>query len=300
VDGGFDDYLQPGDCCDGCIAILGATDMRESSDGRAEDLISLAEVWHKVRPVRWSLAAGALIGALAAWALTGLIQPVYRAQVTVLPAKQTDTGGGLNGIAGQVGGLAALAGLNIGGNDSQAGSLEYLKSSALAQKFIETHGLMPVLGVPTMAGAVRKFHKDTLRVSEDKQSGLITISANSVDPAKARAWANEFVSMANQGLRNRAIAEAQATLDYLNPEIEKTSTIQTRDSLYRIVESQLKTIAVAKGREEYAFRVIDSALLPDDDDIVRPNKAIYTAAGFILGGLLGAWFWSKLTHRTRG
>ncbi len=63
----------------------------------------------------------------------------------MLPTKTPESSNGLGGIASQVGGLAALAGVNLQSNENIVAASEYLRSDGLARKFIDSHGLMVLL-----------------------------------------------------------------------------------------------------------------------------------------------------------
>ena len=76
-----------------------------------------------------------------------LKQPnLYRSEVLLAPAEAKNNGG-LSALAGQFGGLASLAGVNIGGqstNKTQL-ALEVLKSRKFVSSFIEKHNILPDL-----------------------------------------------------------------------------------------------------------------------------------------------------------
>jgi uncharacterized protein involved in exopolysaccharide biosynthesis len=279
----------------------------------SEQSLSLGDVWRVLAPIKWTLIAGAVLGAVLGWGASRLIHPIYRATTTMLPTKSPESSNGLGGIATQVGGLAALAGINLQPNDNSVGSGEYLRSNTLMGKFIDSHDLMPILypnrwdgrkhegipgrfgGAPTESAAIRRLKASVVKISEDKRTGLLTVTVDWRDPALARQWANDFVALANNGLRTRAIVDAQATIDYLNGQIEKTQSVQIREALYRIVETQLKTLALANVREDYAFRVVDAAVLPDDGSVVSPKRWLFTAFGLLFGACALGWVRSKFS-----
>jgi uncharacterized protein involved in exopolysaccharide biosynthesis len=292
--------------------------MSDQPVSRAEKTISLMEIWQFLAPIKWPLFVGGIFGAILGFGGSWLIHPVYRATTTMLPTKSPEASNGLGGIASQVGGLAALAGINLQPNDNSVGSQEYLRSDTLKRKFIETHDLMAVLlpnrwdpvrrqGIPGILGkaptesdGVRRL-KSVLKISEDKRTGLVTLIVDWRDPSLASQWANDFVKIANDSLRTRAMSDAQATIDYLNEKIDKSPSVQVKESLSRIIESELKTLALAKVREDYAFRVVDVAVLPDDVDIVKPQRFVMAVVGFLFGAaLFGLSKARRVSRRARG
>jgi uncharacterized protein involved in exopolysaccharide biosynthesis len=282
---------------------------------QSEDSISISDIARAIAPIKWPLLIGAICGAGIGLGSSWLFTPIYRATTTMLPTKSPESSNALGGIASQVGGLAALAGINMQGNDNQVASSEYLRSNTLASRFIDSHRMMPMLfpdkwdarrgdwipnrsGPPTESAGVRKFHTNIVKISEDKRTSLLTLTFDLSDPNLAYHWANEFVSMANDGLRSRAILDAKNTISYLNGEIDKTQSIQVKESLYKIIEVQYRTLALANSREDYAFRVVDAAVMPDREDKVFPKRALFGLAGLIVGAVLfGA---TRSIRRNRG
>src|SRR5271165_858867 len=160
----------------------------------SEGSISFSDIWGAIEPIKWTLLTGALCGALIGFGASWLFTPVYRATTTMLPTKSPESNNGMGGVADKVGGLAALAGIDIKGDDSEVASSEYLKSNTLAARFIETHDLMPMLfpgrwdagrrewihsrfrSVPTESAGVRKLHTKVIKISEDKRTNLVTLT----------------------------------------------------------------------------------------------------------------------------
>jgi uncharacterized protein involved in exopolysaccharide biosynthesis len=277
--------------------------MNNQASSRSEESISISDIARAMAPIKWTLLVGALCGAVIGLGSSWLFTPIYQATTTMLPTKSPESSNGLGGVASQVGGLAALAGINIQSNDSQVASSEYLKSNTLAAQFIASHEMLPMLfpdkwdarrgewipsrsGPPTASAGVRKFHSRAVKISEDKRTSLLTLTFDWPDPSLAYRWANEFVSMANNGLRSRAILDAKNTISYLNGEIDKTQSIQVKESLYKIVETQYRTLALANSKEDYAFRVVDAAVMPDPEDKVSPKRALFGLLGLIVGAII--------------
>jgi LPS O-antigen subunit length determinant protein (WzzB/FepE family) len=95
-----------------------------------------------------------------------------------------------------------------------------------------------------------------------------------------------LIAKADSVLRAIAIEQATKSKQYLDDELAKTSTLEVRESMYRLIEAQVQTIMLAQVRENYAFKVIDKARVPDRDDYVRPRRLIIVLAGAVLGLML--------------
>ncbi|MGA8940214.1 MAG: Wzz/FepE/Etk N-terminal domain-containing protein [Acidobacteriaceae bacterium] len=227
----------------------------------------------------------------------GILSPKeYEATTVVMPATDDSSShlGSLGSLAAQYGGIASLAGISLPESSKQVEAIAVLKSELLTQQFIQRNNLLPVLypklwdprtktwrtsdpeKMPTLWKANRLFAR-TIRQVEEGKGGLITLQITWRDPQDAANWANQLVTMTNSYLRNKAIAEAERNIAYLNEQASKTTVLEARQAIYSLLESEIDREMVARGRIEYALRVIDPAYAPD-----RPSSA-----GPLLRGLLG-------------
>jgi uncharacterized protein involved in exopolysaccharide biosynthesis len=136
--------------------------------------------------------------------------------------------------------------------------------------------------------AVDQFHEDVLVVEEDPLAGLITVSVYWTDPSKAAEWANALVRRLNAFIRERDLKDAETNLIYLREALEKTTLLSAQAAVSRLIESEVNKAMVAKGNEDYAFRVIDPAVSPLNPS--SPKRLLATIGGLMLGAFLGAGY----------
>lgn len=264
--------------------------------GSQQEGLDLLGLWALIWTGRWLVAAitGACIMAAAAYAL--LATEWYRAEVVLAPADE----GALTGIPGQLGGLAALAGISVRGRDSNE-SLAMLTSKGLTRAFIEEQDLLPVLFAddwdheasrwrsadrskwPDVRDAVRYFDENVRSVSEDRSTGIITLAVDWTDPELAAKWANLLVAYVNDRMRRRALAEAESNVSYLKDALGETSVIALQETIGRLLETELQKLMLARGNEQFAFRVIDEAVPPKER--VRPRRVLLVLAAAVFGGV---------------
>ncbi len=272
----------------------------QADSGRRE--VSLLAVWSYLARRKATIGPCMLAGAIAAGALAFFVMtPKYRAEIVFSPVNST---GSLSGeIGASLGGLAALAGLNIGGAGKRADeSLEYLRSREFTRGFIERHGLMPVLFAskwdavnkrwhtddpPTIWQGVNRFSKKIRQIAEDHRTGIVTMAIIWKDRVAAAQWANAMIAEADTALRQRAIAEHTRSLDYLTSEANEAAAVEVRAAIFKTMESELKDSMLARTRDAYAFRVLDPAVVRDPHDTDSPNKPLIITVGAIVGLLLG-------------
>lgn len=254
------------------------------------------------------IAGGAVLGAAVMLGVSFLIRPIYRAEIVVIPASDSKDGGVLSSLQSEFGGLASLAGINLGasGGDMKTLALATLRSRSLIEEFIREKGLLAVLfskkwdaekntwnvdnpsKVPTMDDAYKLFDEDIRIVSEDTLTGLITLSIEWSDRERAAAWATELIGRTNAKLRGRAVSEARKSIAYLEKELQATNVLELQQGIYALIQSQISRITMANVNEEYAFSVVDPAVVSDADRYVRPKRIVMAALGFLLGGLIVA------------
>lgn len=267
---------------------------------RGFDAVNLLQTVRLLYRERYVIAAVAAVLTLLAL-LFALVSPrIYRAEVLLTPASQNRSEG-LSMLFGQLGDLSTVVDdYVVGTKDRSAESIATLRSRSLASDFIRERNLKPQLfadewdavnkrwrrpEVPTDLEAYDVFDKQVRAVTVDRRTGLVSLSIEWKDPALAAAWANQLVREVNTRRRTEAIHDAQQSIVYLREQLARTSSVEIQQSIYHLIEAQTKAIAVANSREDYAFRVIDPAVVPERP--VRPRRVLITAAGFAVG-LFGA------------
>lgn len=260
----------------------------------AVDLVALVRLFAREwRLVVGTVAAFVLLAALLAFALT----PIYRAEVLLAPVAPPKSE--VLAAIGPLGDIASLVENLVGGpRDRTAESIAILRSRSLALDFIREQELKPVLFADRWDAAARAWRDDSTPPSDldaydvfdrnvravrlDRRTGLVTLSIEWRDPVTAARWANALVERVNARRRADAVREAQKSIEYLQGQLGRTSSLEVRQALYRLIEAQAKTIAIAQTREEYAFRVIDKAIPPERHAHPRPLLMIAVA---VLAGL---------------
>lgn len=181
-------------------------------------------------------------------------------------------------------------------------ALAIMESRAFISQFVTDGDLLPILfakkwdkvreewkdknKIPTLLDAYEKFSEKILTTETDDDTGLTTVTIKWGNPVLAAAWANKIVADLNESERQRAIKQAQLTVDYLAGQIEKTTTVELQSSLYRLMEFQLAKIVAAQVLKEYVFRVVDPAVVPEKP-AVPYLKLIVIVGGTMLGFLIG-------------
>lgn len=246
---------------------------------------------------------------------------IYRADALLAPMSSDNSNQGLASLAGQFGGLASMAGISLGGSqtDKTVLAIESLRSRSFLMSFIEKHQLK----VPLMAAKgwdskrnellldadlydvntstwVRVVEPpkqaepslweaydalmEVLIIERDKDNGLLKLSIEHYSPYIASQWANLLVQDINLYMRHKDSEEARKSINYLREQTEITDVLGMQTVLYQLIEEQMKTVMLAEVREEYAFAYVDPPMVPEMK--YKPRRAIICIIGTFFGGFL--------------
>ena len=285
-----------------------------------DDEIDLRELFSVLWAGKKLIAAVTSLFAIVAVIYALSLANEYKSYAVVAPAESG--GSALGNMAGQLGGLASLAGINIGSgeNNETLEAMEIMQSWGFMEEFIETNNLQ----VPVYAGEGWDKASNTLKlddrlydaesktwliededsgkrrsptswelfeefdekvsVSQDKTSGLITISVEYYSPQLAKQWVELFVYSINEYMRERKLEQVNRNIKYLTAQVEKTAIAGMREVFYQIIEEQTKSKMLAEASPEYAFVTVSRAMVPEEKS--APNRALICILAVLLGGML--------------
>jgi uncharacterized protein involved in exopolysaccharide biosynthesis len=268
----------------------------ERSELNLREIVTLA--WDS----KWLIITITALFTVAIGGLAWMVAPRYSASVVMSPVTSNGNSsqlGGLSSIGSQLGGLASLAGISLSNDSKKSESLAYLQSDALTQDYIKSHDLLPILyrkiwdpqtrswtvtdpkKMPTLWKAGDYFKKRIRSVTTDAKTGIVTLTITWKDPKLAAQWANDLVKMANDYLKDQAIAESDRNIAYLTEQAAKTDAIGAKQAIYSLMQSEINREMMARGSDAYALKVIDPAQPPEE--VSFPKRALWVIGGFFTG-----------------
>jgi uncharacterized protein involved in exopolysaccharide biosynthesis len=238
-----------------------------------------------------------LIAGLAVGLAYDLLTPnQYESTVEVAPADSDSNGAGKNGIAGQLGDLASLAGIEMPERQEDQTAVAVLRSNAFVSNFLRQAGALPTVEKDTRSivarilgrtigeqRAINRFRARLMRVEEDRRAGTKKLTIRSTDREAAARWANGMIQQLNAQERQRAIDESTNRIGYLEQQIKQATSVEVQRGLNVIMEGELKSIAIARTREDYTYRVVDPAIPALEREPVAPNLPLALFTGAIGG-----------------
>jgi uncharacterized protein involved in exopolysaccharide biosynthesis len=247
---------------------------------------------------------------------------IYESKALLAPQEEGGAGG-LAGLARQYGGLASLAGINIGGGGGESSksmiAQQKIQSLDFFTRYLYERVLLDLMAVDhweAESGALiydpeifdvksqkwvrdvnyprqakpsaQEAHKALLGVlslSEDKQTSLVTIAIKHQSPVVAQAWVALVIESVTEELRSSDVEEAQGSIAFLEQQRAQTSLVSLDEVFAQLIEEQTKTIMLANVSKDYVFDVIDPAVVPELKS--EPKRALICVLGTLLGGMIG-------------
>jgi len=290
------------------------------NDTQYDDEIDLRELFG----VLWA-GSRKIIAITAVFAFVSVIYALsvsnqYKATVLLAPA-QSDSSD-LSGALGQLGGLASLAGVDIGGGDSSEAQMaqEIMKSWSFIDVFIAENNISVEVYAaegwsrgsnelqidddiydaetktwlvendntgevgPPSSWVLFQAFSERLVVSENKKSGLVSVSIEYYSPQIAKQWLDMYVAAINAHMQQRQMEKVTNNINYLQAQIENTSIAEMREVFYTIIAEQTKNKMLAEASPDYAFVAVSPSMVPEEKS--QPQRAFICILGTLLGGML--------------
>lgn len=270
----------------------------------------------KIALISAFFAAGSVVYSLT-------LQDIYTSRVLLAPADEAK-GGGLSALAGNFGGLASLAGINIGERETNKVDIAIatLKSRRFLKVFVDENQL----SVPLIAAKKWDFEENEFVINPDlylvedkkwirsvappkktiptdweiykivekiididvnEKTGLVLISIDSISPLYSKLWLDSLVTLLNNYIKDNEKRQAKKSIQYLTEQMSKTNISEMKNIFSQLIEEQTKTLMLAETRSEYVFKIIDPGVIPEEK--TRPSRALICILITFFGGLLGVF-----------
>ena len=311
---------------------MGSNATDHQSLDQYDDEIDLRELFGVLWAGKIKIIAITVVFAVASVIYALSVPNQYKATALLAPAQSS--GGGLSGGLGQLGGLASLAGVSLGGGESSEGQIaqEIMKSWSYIEGFIAENNIavevyaaqgwskgsnelqidadlydtetktwlvendnVGEVGPPSSWKLFESFSK-RLAVSEDKKSGLVSVSIEYYSPQVAKQWVDLYVESINRFMQQRQVDKVTRNIVYLQEQIGKTSIAEMQEVFYSIIEEQTKNKMLAEASPDYAFVAVGPSMVPEEKS--QPKRALICILGTLLGGMLSVLL-VLVTHYAR-
>ena len=285
-----------------------------------DDEIDLRELFYVLLEGKWiivSLTAFiSIIGVIFSLSLPN----IYESKALLVPVNSSS---GISGSLQRYGGLAGLAGISLpsGGDESNSAkaiqkiqSLSFFENNILKNIFLpdlmameswnpETNTLVydesiyikssntwvreysyPKKQVPSAQESFEVFLTDHLSISEDKNSGFITLSVKHQSPFLAKQWIELAINEINNFYRQQDKSESEKAVIYLNQQISTTGLSEIKQVMAELLQEEIKKLTLVEANQSYVFDYIDPPAAMEKKS--EPKRALIFILFAVLGGVL--------------
>ncbi|MBU2917746.1 LPS O-antigen length regulator [Psychrosphaera sp. F3M07] len=281
-----------------------------------DDEIDLKELFNVIWAEKIKIVAISFVFAVVSVFYALSLPNIYKATTVLAPTSQESTGG-LGGLASQYGGLAAMAGINLGsgGDNKIEHALELMKSWHYLDSFINKYNLKPTFMAvegwnkatnelvyddslynaktstwltDTDGETLEPLSIDTYKevskfimVSQENDTGLIKLDVSHYSPNVAYELTKLLTKELNNHFRELDKQEAEASINFLTNKINGTSNTEMRQVFYSMIEAHSKTLMMTEVNKQYLVKTLVPTMMPEEKD--SPKRALILILGVILG-----------------
>lgn len=246
----------------------------------------------------------------------------FRADLLVVPSPMMSTANkGLGGL----GGLAAIAGVNIEADGSSEITEAFLVSDSwgFVDEFIRQHDIAPQIfaangynsstnkilyrddlfdternewkfdestGESLAPGSYQMYEKfkRKLSIKRDKMTGSSLFSYEHFSPEFSSYVVKSLVNDINSYMKQKAINTANRRISALETELQNTAIASVRQNLYDLIAQNIEQKAIVSSANDYALRIVGVPMVPEKRS--SPQRAVIVVLYTLLGGFLACFF----------
>jgi uncharacterized protein involved in exopolysaccharide biosynthesis len=196
-----------------------------------EDEISLLDLLIALGEEKLTLLMTPLLTSLTAVAVVLWMTPTFTAKTVIMPPQQSQSAA--SSALASLGALAGLAGGAAGIKTPDEMYIAFMQSESLQNSIIQKLQLQERYEAKTLTDT-RAALKNSVKVTSDKKSGLLTLEADDKDPVFAAQLANLYVDELRSLLSKLAVTEAQQRRVFYDQEIKKVQQeLGNSESIFR-------------------------------------------------------------------
>lgn len=289
---------------------------KESEGHKVSREINLPEVVNVIWQSKWWLFFGTCLFALLGVIYAASLPNKYRSEGVYNPVSSVSE---TSNLVQQYGGLAALAGIKLDSGSSRVEQVVLLlKSWSFWDGLMARYPLKPDLYAakswdmnfreiiydeeiydaenkkwirrptkkkpvePTSYEVYKKL-RESLNVYQDKDTGLVKISYEHVSPNFSYQVVEMLSREVNLHFQELDISLAEKNIDFLNKKASETGVTELITVLYSLLEGQIKTVMLAKGKSEYVLETVVPPMI--EEEKVSPFRAVICVL-FMMFGLI--------------
>ncbi len=216
-----------------------------------------------------------------------VMTPMYEAKAVIAPAAKAGESSGASMLAAQLG-ISAPTSSNM------SEIVNLLKSNILREKLIKRYDLLPVLlrgkNLANKSDSQKmwmgiRYLQDRLKINSNQKDNSIQITMFYRDPKISADVVTWTLVELTDHMSNEARRVAETNKKYLEAQIDKTADPFIKAKIYALIAQQIETSMMAEVKENFAFKVLDPAKVPDRP--ASPKRIQMAIIAFIISLFVG-------------
>jgi uncharacterized protein involved in exopolysaccharide biosynthesis len=284
-----------------------------------DDKIDLIELFHVLLERKWIIVSLTAFVSIIGVIYSLLLPNIYESKAMLVPVNSSS---GISGALQSYSGLAGLAGISLpsGGDEGNtAKAIQKISSLSFFENNILTNIYLPDLmafkswnpktntvvfddsifdtnsntwvrdysypqqQIPSAQESYEVF-MEHLSLSEDKESGFISLSIKHQSPFIAKQWAELVVNKVNAFYSQKDKSESEKAVSYLNQQISMTGLSEIKQVLAQLLQEETKKLTLVEANQYYVFDYIDPPAVMEEKS--EPKRALICILSALLGGML--------------
>lgn len=286
-----------------------------------EDLINLRELFDILMHGKWIIISATTFVTIAGVVYSLFLPNIYESKALVVPVGSSS---GISRALQGYSGLAGLAGISLpsanAGESNSVKAMEKITSLSFFENNIIKNIFLPDLmalkswnpnsntliydqdiynqdkntwvrdysypqkQIPSAQESFKVFLTDHLALSEDKNTGFITISIKHKSPYVAKQWTELIINEVNSFYRQQDKSKSEKTVRYLNKQISMNSLSEVKRVISELMQDETQKLALIEANEFYVFDYIDQPVVEEEKS--EPNRLTIIFLSLFLGIIL--------------
>ena len=281
-----------------------------------EDEIDLRELWQTIVKGKKVIATVVVLVVSLTLVYALKMPNVYKSEVILIPTAEDSTPS-----LGGLGGLAAMAGVSIGGGGSMTpdtafnsllDNYEFMKKFVQKNKIVEHYsdvnadenyvfalgfrGLYDLfksepnkddLSIDDEIFNIIKSVRQNFSISSDKKTALITVSYMDSDRTYPPKIINAFLKDASKYLVDNNLRIIDNKLHYFQKEMQKAEGFELRKSLSSMISKILQDKVMMQSKVYYQCDVLTEPSVAYIKDKSKPKRGLIMVVSFVTSIILG-------------
>jgi LPS O-antigen subunit length determinant protein (WzzB/FepE family) len=283
------------------------------------DEIDLQELFYVLLRGKWIIVSMTAFISIIGVIFSLQLPNIYESKALLVPVNSSNS---ISGAIGGYSGLAGLAGISLSSRGDEGNSvkaLEKISSLSFFENNILTNIFLPDLmavkswnlktntltydesiykknsndwvrdysyrkkQIPSAQESFAVFKTEHFSLSEDKNSGFVTLSIKHQSPYIAKEWAELVINEVNDFYRQKDKSESEKAASYLNQQISMTTLSEIKQVMAELLQKEIKKLTLIEANQFYVFDYIDPPVVMEQKS--EPNRILICILSALLGGI---------------